>query len=145
MCFFVGNDFLPCIPHLDIADGSLNLMMNVYRDLMPQMRGYLSDKAAIHMPRLELFLQEIARYDPRDQSIHPSILTLLIMFTSYFFCGPLVVRSFVRSAGARLFIFNSELSTKKTLSTQATAIRSTITCRNLVSITKTINQPCSVS
>lgn len=62
MCFFVGNDFLPCIPHLDIADGSLNLMMNVYRDIMPQMRGYLSEKSAVHLPRLELFLQEIARY-----------------------------------------------------------------------------------
>ena len=36
---FVGNDFLPCLPHLDIADGSLNLMMNVYRDIMPTLGG----------------------------------------------------------------------------------------------------------
>ena len=57
MCFFVGNDFLPCIPHLDIADGSLNLMMNVYRDLLPSMGGYLTDKASIHLSRTELFLQ----------------------------------------------------------------------------------------
>ena len=45
MCMFVGNDFLPCLPHLDIADGSLNLMMNVYRDIMPTLGGYLTDKS----------------------------------------------------------------------------------------------------
>ena len=64
MCFFVGNDFLPCIPHLDIADGSLNLMMNVYRDLIPALGGYLTQKASIHLPRTELFLQEIGRREP---------------------------------------------------------------------------------
>lgn len=64
MCFFVGNDFLPCLPHMDIADGSLNLMMNVYRDLLPSLGGYLTDKAAIHLPRLELFVQEISRREP---------------------------------------------------------------------------------
>ena len=64
MCFFVGNDFLPCIPHLDIADGSLNLMMNVYRDLLPALGGYLTQKASIHLPRTELFLQEIGRREP---------------------------------------------------------------------------------
>jgi 5'-3' exoribonuclease 1 len=64
MCMFVGNDFLPCLPHLDIADGSLNLMMNVYRDIMPTLGGYLTDKSKIHMPRLELFIQEIGRREP---------------------------------------------------------------------------------
>jgi 5'-3' exonuclease len=64
MCFFVGNDFLPCLPHMDIADGSLNLMMNVYRDMLPDLGGYLTDKSAIHLPRLELFVQEISRREP---------------------------------------------------------------------------------
>ena len=64
MCFFVGNDFLPCVPHLDIADGSLNLMMNVYRDMLPKMGGYLTHKEAMHLPRLELFMQEVARREP---------------------------------------------------------------------------------
>lgn len=35
MCLFVGNDFLPNTPHLDIADGSLNHMMNIYKVWLP--------------------------------------------------------------------------------------------------------------
>ena len=64
MCFFVGNDFLPCLPHMDIADGSLNLMMNVYKDILPELGGYLTNKADIHLSRVELFIQEIARREP---------------------------------------------------------------------------------
>jgi len=64
MCFFIGNDFLPNIPHLDIADGSLNLMMNTYQDMLPIMGGYLTKKTEIHLSRVELFLQEIARREP---------------------------------------------------------------------------------
>lgn len=64
MCFFVGNDFLPCLPHLDIADGSLNLMMNIYRDILPKLGGYLTDKAKVHLVRIEVFLQEVSRREP---------------------------------------------------------------------------------
>lgn len=64
MCMLVGNDFLPCLPHLDIADGSLNLMMNVYRDIMPTLGGYLTNKSKLHLPRVELFIQEIGRREP---------------------------------------------------------------------------------
>lgn len=38
--------------------------MNVYRDIMPALGGYLTDKDAIHLPRVELFLQEIGRREP---------------------------------------------------------------------------------
>lgn len=63
ICMFVGNDFLPHVPSLDIADGSLNLMMNVYKDLLPVFGGYLTDKGRIHLPRLELFLREMSRFE----------------------------------------------------------------------------------
>lgn len=31
ICILVGNNFLPNLPHLDIADGALNHMMNIYK------------------------------------------------------------------------------------------------------------------
>jgi hypothetical protein len=36
--------FLPSAASQDIADGSLNLMMNVYRDVLGDIGGYLTDK-----------------------------------------------------------------------------------------------------
>ena len=35
--------------------------MNVYRDMLPDLGGYITKKADIHLPRLELFIQEISR------------------------------------------------------------------------------------
>jgi 5'-3' exonuclease len=64
MCFFIGNDFLPSLPHLDIADGSLNTMMQAYLEMFSSLGGHLSDKDRLHLPRLELFLQELARREP---------------------------------------------------------------------------------
>lgn len=64
MCFLIGNDFLPCLPHLDIADGSLSLMMNIYKDILPSLGGYLTDKNKLHFYRTELFIQEVARREP---------------------------------------------------------------------------------
>ena len=42
----------------------MNLMMNVYRELLPSIGGYITDKDKIHLPRLELFVQELARREP---------------------------------------------------------------------------------
>lgn len=64
VCMFVGNDFLPHVVHLDIADGSLNMMMNAYKDMLPGLGGYLTEKTKVHLPRLELFFRELAKYEP---------------------------------------------------------------------------------
>uniref|UniRef100_A0A7S1UDM3 Uncharacterized protein n=1 Tax=Phaeomonas parva TaxID=124430 RepID=A0A7S1UDM3_9STRA len=64
LCMLVGNDFLPHVPHLDIADGAINMMMATYKRLLPKMGGYLTDKGAIHFGRFELFMADVSRREP---------------------------------------------------------------------------------
>eukprot|EP01105_Mastigella_eilhardi_P003842 TRINITY_DN1499_c2_g1_i2.p1 TRINITY_DN1499_c2_g1~~TRINITY_DN1499_c2_g1_i2.p1 ORF type:complete len:1027 (-),score=269.67 TRINITY_DN1499_c2_g1_i2:1040-4084(-) len=48
---FVGNDFLPGLPGVDIIDGALNKLVTLYRKLLPTM-GYITDKERIAYPKL---------------------------------------------------------------------------------------------
>lgn len=41
-CMLVGNDFLPALPTLDISEGGLNYLIDIYKELLPQMGGYLT-------------------------------------------------------------------------------------------------------
>eukprot|EP00188_Purpureofilum_apyrenoidigerum_P005351 Plantae.Rhodophyta-Purpureofilum_apyrenoidigerum.ctg6890.p1 GENE.Plantae.Rhodophyta-Purpureofilum_apyrenoidigerum.ctg6890~~Plantae.Rhodophyta-Purpureofilum_apyrenoidigerum.ctg6890.p1 ORF type:complete len:679 (+),score=115.02 Plantae.Rhodophyta-Purpureofilum_apyrenoidigerum.ctg6890:186-2222(+) len=60
MCMLVGNDFVPHIPHLDIAEGALNLMFRSYKELLPTWGGYLTDLHRLHPDRLERFFETIS-------------------------------------------------------------------------------------
>ncbi|GJQ15930.1 hypothetical protein GpartN1_g7721.t1 [Galdieria partita] len=60
LCFFVGNDFLPHLPSLDIREGAIDYLIELYKKLVPRI-GYLSDeKGEIHFGRVRLFLNELA-------------------------------------------------------------------------------------
>ena len=63
ICMFVGNDFLPHVPHLEIDNGALSLMLNNYIDLLPEWGGYLTDKGKIHPGRLEQFFYNLAVFE----------------------------------------------------------------------------------
>lgn len=59
LCFFVGNDFLPHLPCLDIRDGALDFLVIIYKKLLPTLGGYLSDSGEICLHRVDKILQQI--------------------------------------------------------------------------------------
>lgn len=61
MCMLVGNDFIPNLPHLDIAEGAINLMFRIYKDMLPGWGGYITQRHRVHPDRLESFLARIAQ------------------------------------------------------------------------------------
>lgn len=59
LCFFVGNDFLPHLPSLDIRDGALDFLILIYAKLLPAMGGYLTDAGDVDLSRVDVILAEV--------------------------------------------------------------------------------------
>ena len=60
MGFLIGNDFIPHLPHLHIAQDALPTIWATYKEQLPKLGGYLNDKGKINMFRLELFLKALS-------------------------------------------------------------------------------------
>ncbi|KAK4541065.1 hypothetical protein LTR36_008290 [Oleoguttula mirabilis] len=65
MAFFVGNDFLPNLPHLHINEGALALMFGVYKQVLPKAGGYINEGGVINLQRMSLLLDELSHVEYR--------------------------------------------------------------------------------
>lgn len=55
LCFFVGNDFLPHLPGISIRKGGIDILMNYYRQKLPQLPDYLTKSGKINLANLEMY------------------------------------------------------------------------------------------
>ena len=66
MCFFVGNDFLPHLPSLDIRDGALDFLFNVYKRILPSFGGFItSDGGRVNLLLVDRILEEVAAIEDK--------------------------------------------------------------------------------
>jgi 5'-3' exoribonuclease 2 len=60
MCFFVGNDFLPHLPSLEIREDGIDTLIKIYRNSFKDMGGYVTKDGQVIMERAKVILKGLA-------------------------------------------------------------------------------------
>jgi 5'-3' exoribonuclease 2 len=63
MCFFVGNDFLPHLPSLEIREDGIDTLMSIWRDSIPYMGGYLTKDGHVDLERAQFIMDGLAKQE----------------------------------------------------------------------------------
>jgi len=63
MCFFVGNDFLPHLPSLEIRENGIDTLIAIWRDNIPFMGGYLTKDGHVDLERAQFILDGLAKQE----------------------------------------------------------------------------------
>lgn len=61
LCFFGGNDFLPHLPALNIHQGGIDILMHLYKRMLPSLGGYITTNGEVNLSRIEKFMKEFAK------------------------------------------------------------------------------------
>nr|XP_032816417.1 5'-3' exoribonuclease 1 isoform X2 [Petromyzon marinus] len=63
MGFLVGNDFIPNLPNLHIAQDALPLLYRTYIKVLPTLDGYINESGILNLPRFEKYLDALSKFD----------------------------------------------------------------------------------
>ncbi|XP_053692331.1 5'-3' exoribonuclease 1 [Sabethes cyaneus] len=63
MGYMVGNDFIPHLPHLHINENALPTLFQAYMDVLPTLDGYINEGGILNLPRLEVFMERLTKFD----------------------------------------------------------------------------------
>jgi len=61
LIFFVGNDFLPHLPSLEIREGAIDTLLRIWKMELPRMGGYLTNHGELVLSRAQIILEGLAR------------------------------------------------------------------------------------
>lgn len=56
MCFFVGNDFLPHLPSLDVRDNGIDILVGCWKAALPKLRDYVTCDGELNLDSVEKVL-----------------------------------------------------------------------------------------
>jgi 5'-3' exoribonuclease 2 len=63
MCCFVGNDFLPHLPALEIREDGIDTLNAIWKDNLPYMGGYVTKDGHIDLERAQCILDGLAKQE----------------------------------------------------------------------------------
>jgi 5'-3' exoribonuclease 2 len=63
MCFFVGNDFLPHLPSLEIRDAGIDTLITIWKDNLPVMGGYITKDGSVELDRVQYILDGLGKQE----------------------------------------------------------------------------------
>src|SRR5271170_2796016 len=63
MCFFVGNDFLPHLPALEIRENGIDTLTAIWKDNLPHMGGYVTKDGHVDLERAQFIMNGLAKQE----------------------------------------------------------------------------------
>jgi 5'-3' exoribonuclease 2 len=63
LCCFVGNDFLPHLPALEIRENGINTLTAIWRDNLPYMGGYVTKDGQVDLERAQYIMSGLAKQE----------------------------------------------------------------------------------
>lgn len=61
LIFFVGNDFLPHLPSLEIREGAIDTLLRIWKTELARMGGYMTNHGHLELARAQIILEGLAR------------------------------------------------------------------------------------